>query len=114
MYAIRSYYVKTNMPYEVNPASLLTMACYNELKELGVVSSSVLDTTLTALLELEQVTKELDIPLYQEGKSGIVWALKDRITSYNVCYTKLLRQTATGHPGTEIHRPRQSGTPQYP
>ena len=53
------------------------MACHNELKELGVVSSSVLDTTLTALLELEQVTKELDIPLYKEGESGVVWALKE-------------------------------------
>ncbi|WP_368223884.1 HsdR family type I site-specific deoxyribonuclease [Aeromonas sp. s4] len=68
---------KTNAPYEVSPDSLLTTACHNELKELGVVSSSVLDTTLTALLELEQVTKELDIPLYKEGESGIVWALKE-------------------------------------
>ncbi|WP_256113559.1 hypothetical protein [Vibrio campbellii] len=32
---------------------------------------------MTALLELEQVTKELDLPLYQEGQSGIVWALKE-------------------------------------
>ncbi|MHA6606213.1 type I restriction endonuclease subunit R, EcoR124 family [Photobacterium damselae] len=63
--------------YEDNPASLLSTGCYNELKQLGVVSSHVLDTTLTALLDLEQVTKELDLPLYQDGKSGIVWALKE-------------------------------------
>ncbi|MEZ8285899.1 DEAD/DEAH box helicase [Vibrio splendidus] len=68
---------RTDAPYENNPASLLTTGCYSELKELGVVSSKVLDTTLIALLELEQVTKELGLPLYQEGQSGIVWALKE-------------------------------------
>lgn len=68
---------KTDAPYEDNPATLLATGCYSDLKELGVVSSSVLDTTLTALLELELVTKELDLPLYQAGQSGIVWALKE-------------------------------------
>ncbi|MEZ8619829.1 HsdR family type I site-specific deoxyribonuclease [Vibrio splendidus] len=68
---------KTDTLYEDNPASLLSTGCYSELKQLGVVSSHVLDTTLTALLELEQVTKDLDLPLYQEGQSGIVWALKE-------------------------------------
>ncbi|WP_248641076.1 hypothetical protein [Vibrio crassostreae] len=41
------------------------------------MSSHVLDTTLTALLDLELVTKDLDLPLYQEDQSGIVWALKE-------------------------------------
>ncbi|EHZ2753939.1 type I restriction endonuclease subunit R [Vibrio vulnificus] len=68
---------KTDTLYEDNPASLLSTGCYSELKQLGVVSSHVLDTTLTALLELEQVTKDLELPLYQEGRSGIVWALKE-------------------------------------
>ena len=68
---------KTDILYEDNPASLLSTGCYNELKKLGIVSSHILDTTLTALLELEQVTKELDLPLYQEGRSGIIWALKE-------------------------------------
>jgi type I restriction enzyme R subunit len=68
---------KTDLPYEENPASLLATGCYAELKALGIVSSSVLDSTLIALLELEQVTKDLELPLYQEGKSGIVWAIKE-------------------------------------
>lgn len=68
---------KADTLYEDNPASLLSTGCYSELKQLGVVSSHVLDTTLTALLELEQVTKDLELPLYQEGRSGIVWALKE-------------------------------------
>jgi type I restriction enzyme R subunit len=68
---------KTDATYEHNPASLLITGCYSELKKLGVVSSSILDTTLIALLELEQVTKELELPLYQESQSGIVWALKE-------------------------------------
>tara|TARA_R110002167_G_scaffold305579_1_gene509729 strand:- start:9458 stop:11032 length:1575 start_codon:yes stop_codon:yes gene_type:complete len=68
---------KTDRPYENNPASLFTTGCYTELKALGIVSSSVLDLTLIALLELEQVTRELELPLYQEEKSGIVWALRE-------------------------------------
>lgn len=68
---------KTDLPYEDNPASLLTTGCFNELKELGIVSSQILDTSLIALTELELVTKELGLPLYDEGKSGIVWALKE-------------------------------------
>jgi type I restriction enzyme R subunit len=69
--------LKTDLPYEDNPASLMARGHYAELKALGVVSSSVLDTTMVALIELEQITKELGIPLYQDGQSGIVWALKD-------------------------------------
>ncbi|MCG9723483.1 HsdR family type I site-specific deoxyribonuclease [Shewanella sp. Isolate7] len=68
---------KTELTYENNPASLFSTGYYSDLKELGVVSSSVLETTLTALLELELVTKELELPLYQEGQCGIVWALKE-------------------------------------
>ncbi|OUS03062.1 DEAD/DEAH box helicase [Gammaproteobacteria bacterium 42_54_T18] len=68
---------KTDLSYEDNPASLLTTGCYAELKALGIVSSSVLDTTITALIELELISKELDLPLYQEDQSGIVWALKE-------------------------------------
>lgn len=69
---------KTDQPYEENPATLLTTGCFNELKSLGIVSSRVLDATITALIELELITKELELPLYQEGKrSGIVWALKE-------------------------------------
>ncbi|MCG6202309.1 type I restriction endonuclease subunit R, EcoR124 family [Psychromonas antarctica] len=68
---------KTDLPYESDPVSLLTTGYYSELKGLGVVSSGVLDTTITALIELELVTKELELPLYQEGKSGIVWAFKE-------------------------------------
>jgi len=69
--------LKTDLTYEDNPASLMASGHYTELKALGVVSSSVLDTTMVALIELEQITKELDIPLYQDGQSGIVWALKE-------------------------------------
>ena len=69
--------LKTNLPYENNPASLMASGHYAELKALGIVSNSVLDTTMVALIELEQITKELGIPLYQEGKSGIVWALEE-------------------------------------
>lgn len=69
--------LKTNLPYEDNPASLMSSGYYAELRELGIVSNSVLDTTIIALIELEQITKELDIPLYQDGQSGIVWALKE-------------------------------------
>ncbi|HGS4885227.1 TPA: HsdR family type I site-specific deoxyribonuclease [Vibrio parahaemolyticus] len=68
---------KTDLLYEDNPASLLTTGCFNELKELGIVSSQILDTSLIALSELELVTKELGLPLYDEGTSGIVWALKE-------------------------------------
>jgi len=68
---------RTELPYEDNPASLLTTGCYSELKALGIVSSGVLDATIVALLELELTTKELELPLYEEGKSGIVWALKE-------------------------------------
>jgi len=68
---------KTDLPYEDNPASLFTTGCYAELQALGIVSSSVLDASIVALLELELVSKELELPLYQEGKSGIVWALKE-------------------------------------
>lgn len=68
---------RTDLPYEDNPASLLTTGCFNELKELGIVSSQILDTSLIALTELELVTKELGLPLYNDGKSGIVWALKE-------------------------------------
>jgi type I restriction enzyme R subunit len=69
--------LKTDLPYEDNPASLMSSGHYAELKALGVVSSSVLDTTMVALIELEQITKALDIPLYQEGQSGIIWALNE-------------------------------------
>ena len=68
---------KTEQPYEHNPASLLTTGYFTELQSLGIVSASVLDTTITALLELEQASKLLELPLYQEGQSGIVWALKE-------------------------------------
>ena len=68
---------KTDMPYEHNPTSLLTLDGYEELQKLGVVSSSVLDVTITALMELELISKELEFPLYEERKSGIVWALKE-------------------------------------
>ena len=68
---------KTDLPYENNPASLLATGCYAELKALGVVSSSVLGATIAALLELELASEELELPLYQEGQSGIVWALKE-------------------------------------
>lgn len=69
--------LKTDLPYEDNPASLMASGHYAELKELGIFSNSVLDTTMVGLIELEEVTKELGIPLYQEGKSGIVWALNE-------------------------------------
>ncbi|OOF11731.1 DEAD/DEAH box helicase [Salinivibrio sp. PR5] len=68
---------KSDIAYEDEPSSLLTTGYYSELRELGVVSSSVLDTTISALIELERVTKELELPLYKEGQSGIVWALKE-------------------------------------
>ncbi|MFT5706022.1 MAG: type I restriction enzyme R subunit [Oceanospirillaceae bacterium] len=79
---------KTDSLYENNPASLFTTGCYAELKELGVVSSSVLDITITALTELELITKELELPLYQEGESGIVWALKE--TSEGSVYNEFI------------------------
>ena len=68
---------KADQLYEHNPASLFTTGYYAELQSLGIVSASVLDVTLTALLELEQASKLLELPLYQEGQSGIVWALKE-------------------------------------
>ncbi|WP_405633091.1 type I restriction endonuclease subunit R, EcoR124 family [Pseudoalteromonas sp. Ld20] len=74
---VGSVILKTDLPYEDNPASLMSSGYYAELRELGIVSNSVLDTTIIALIELEQITKELDIPLYQDGQSGIVWALKE-------------------------------------
>lgn len=68
---------KTDLPYQDDPVSLFTTGYYTELKDVGIVSSRILDTTLTALIELELVSKELELPLYQEGKSGIIWALKE-------------------------------------
>lgn len=68
---------KADQLYEHNPASLFTTGCYAELQSLGIVSASVLDTTITAVLELEHVSKLLELPLYQAGQSGIVWALKE-------------------------------------
>ena len=68
---------KTDLPYEDNPASLLTTDCYAELNTLGIVSSSVLDATIIALIELEMISKEIQLPLYQEHQSGLVWALKE-------------------------------------
>lgn len=75
--ALGSITLKTDLPYENKPGALLAMSCYAELRELGVVSPSILDATLTALLELEEITEELDLPLYQEDTSGIIWALKE-------------------------------------
>ncbi|MBT2916899.1 type I restriction endonuclease, partial [Vibrio anguillarum] len=67
---------KAELPYERDFGSLFTTGYYSELKELGIVSSLVLDTTMTALSELEQATKELELPLYDGERSGIVWALQ--------------------------------------
>ncbi|MCU8565575.1 type I restriction endonuclease subunit R [Vibrio vulnificus] len=67
---------KAELPYERDFGALFTTGYYSELKELGIVSSLVLDTTMTALSELEQATKELELPLYDGERSGIVWALQ--------------------------------------
>ncbi|MUH96338.1 HsdR family type I site-specific deoxyribonuclease [Aliivibrio fischeri] len=66
---------KADLPYERDFETLFATGYYTELKELGIISSVVLDTTMTALTELELATRELDLPLYENGKSGIVWAL---------------------------------------
>lgn len=68
---------KTDQPYEHNPISLLSTGYYDELKALGVVSQSVLDATIIALLEPEQASKALELPLYWEDQSGIIWTLKE-------------------------------------
>lgn len=68
---------KTDLPYEHDSVSLLTTGYYSELHDLGIVSSFILDTTLTALIELEIASAELGLPIYQEGASGIVWAIKE-------------------------------------
>lgn len=67
---------KAELPYEKDFGALFSTGYYTELKEIGVVSSLVLDITIMALIELEHVTRELELPLYNKHKSGIVWALK--------------------------------------
>ncbi|CDU06674.1 hypothetical protein VCR12J2_80008 [Vibrio coralliirubri] len=68
---------KSDSQYIHDLRSLHHTEYQSELEELGVVSSLVLSTTLIALYELESVTNELNLPSYQEGESGVIWALKE-------------------------------------
>ncbi|GEA60375.1 hypothetical protein [Vibrio comitans] len=74
---IGSIIFKSESPYVNDLSSLYHTGYQDELKELGIVSYSILNTTLFALNELDKISRELNIPFYQEGKSGIVWALKE-------------------------------------
>ncbi|MEI8704680.1 type I restriction endonuclease subunit R, EcoR124 family [Pseudoalteromonas sp. B62] len=62
--------------YEHKPESLFTTGYYAELKQLGVVSDSILDVTISTLSELELMTKDNGLPLYSEGEDGVVWSLQ--------------------------------------
>ncbi len=62
--------------YEHKPESLFTTGYYAELKQLGVVSDSILDVTISTLSELELMTKDNGLPLYSEGEDGVVWSFQ--------------------------------------
>jgi len=68
---------KIDLPYEQDIASISEIDSLVELEELGIISSTVLDAVNTALSELELMTKELELPLYSDGKEGLIWSLKE-------------------------------------
>lgn len=69
--------LKIDSIYEYDPASLSVTGNYEELSELGIVSSTILDTVITSLIDLEMVVKEFDLPLFQEEEGGLLWAIKE-------------------------------------
>ncbi|TQO83544.1 type I restriction endonuclease subunit R, EcoR124 family [Vibrio cholerae] len=77
MEELLSITLSTDSPYQEDFASLSTTGYYRELKELGIISRSVLDITLNSIALLESVTKDLGLPLYNGSQDGIVWTLKE-------------------------------------
>ncbi|MCF6437189.1 type I restriction endonuclease subunit R [Pseudoalteromonas sp. MMG022] len=74
---VASITLKASINYERELESLFRTGYYSELKSLGILSTAVLDATLTILSELEATTKDLDLPLYDSKNSGIVWTIKE-------------------------------------
>ena len=90
MYAIRSYYAKANILLSVN-AIIVSLVLSNLIPKLDnpsnqyLIYPTVIFTlfTITAMILSVLATR----PNITSGK----FTKEDRITSYNVCYTKLLR-----------------------
>ena len=79
MYAIRSYYALSEYPAKTRATMGVLTLSRDKLKVTGPIAAA------------RVVNAEDDLTIISSG--GIVLR---RITSYNVCYTKLLRSTASG------------------
>lgn len=74
---VASITLKADIQYERDLESLFKTGYFSELKLAGILSDKVLDATLYTLQELELITKELNLPLYDGANSGLIWAIKE-------------------------------------
>ena len=94
MYAIRSYYVNGHLLYKISDD--VYRSSYNWLKDMGLLA--LIDDNISAYKsgKKNDIEKTLDECVTKfvekwEIESGLM-TFSARITSYNVCYTKLLRK----------------------
>ena len=69
--------LKTDIPYKRDASTIIRTGYYRELVDIGILSHDVLDVTLEVFADLEEATRELEIPLYNGENSGVIWAIKE-------------------------------------
>lgn len=75
-YELATATFKSEMPYEKNFNDLLLTGRFQELSEIGILSPDILDTSFFAIELLEQASNDLNLPLYDGKRSGVVWTIK--------------------------------------
>lgn len=68
--------LKTEMLYEEKLLELDKVSDSSEMSRIGVLSPEILDCSLNVTELLENVTRELNIPVYDEKNSGVIWAVR--------------------------------------
>ena len=103
----KTFIVITELPYQVNKANMLEkiLAVSQEKKALFSGIADIRDesdrTGIRVVIELTGQAQPQVIlnNLYKHSQLQITYSMIIRITSYNVCYTKLLRKSCTPPPG---------------
>lgn len=67
--------LKTDMSYEENLSELNKKSDNSELSRIGILSPEILNCSLNITELLENISRELDIPIYDEKNSGVVWTV---------------------------------------
>ena len=91
MYAIRSYYAAIWLRNKSLAARVALISTLTSAICLAVICCSELPTITPGALEVLALTGDRHPAPEQWQVGSLTGAVASRITSYNVCYTKLLR-----------------------